>query len=136
MDIKNNNKIKKEKNNFKRFLNSWKNSFAGLKYVYTHELSFWIQSGASVLTIILGIIFKISFFDVLLLLIAYIILMIGELLNAAIEATVDMVTEEYHPLAKIAKDCASSVGLVGGFLVLIVCIYVFLPYITNIILGV
>ena len=31
-----------------------------------------------------------------------------EILNTAIEAVVDMITEEYHPLAKKAKDLGSA----------------------------
>lgn len=39
---------------------------------------------------------------------------LAELLNSAIEAVVDMVTEEYHPLAKRAKDIAAGAVLVTG----------------------
>jgi len=124
-------KLKKETNVFKRFLNSWKNSFNGFKYVYTNELSFTLQAIFSLVAIILGIVFKISLFDAILLIIAFIVLMIGELLNTAIEVTVDLITEEYHPLAKIAKDCGSAVGLVGGILTFIVGMYVFLPHLIN-----
>lgn len=33
---------------------------------------------------------------------------IVEFLNSAIEATVDIIVQEYHPLAKYAKDAASA----------------------------
>jgi diacylglycerol kinase len=36
-----------------------------------------------------------------------------ETLNSAIEAVVDMVTQEYHPMAKVAKDVAASATLVA-----------------------
>ncbi|MDR0747014.1 MAG: diacylglycerol kinase [Helicobacteraceae bacterium] len=38
---------------------------------------------------------------------------LGELINSAIERTVDLVTLEYHDLAKAAKDAASAVVLVS-----------------------
>ena len=36
------------------------------------------------------------------------LILVAELFNTAIEAVVDMVTEEYHPLAKVAKDTAAA----------------------------
>jgi diacylglycerol kinase len=47
---------------------------------------------------------------------AVIVLLIGlvlaaELINTVVEAVVDLVTAEYHPLAKIAKDVAAAAVL-------------------------
>lgn len=41
------------------------------------------------------------------------LVLIVELLNSAIEAIVDMVTEEFNPLAKKAKDCGSAAVLLS-----------------------
>jgi len=41
------------------------------------------------------------------------IVLIAEMFNSAIEATVDLVTEEYHPKAKFAKDIAAGAVLVA-----------------------
>lgn len=38
-----------------------------------------------------------------------------ETLNSAVEAVVDMVTQEYHPMAKVAKDVGASATLVLSF---------------------
>ena len=50
-----------------------------------------------------------------------------ELINSAIEATVDLVTIEKHPLAKIAKDCASGASLILSFMSLIIACIIFIP---------
>ena len=49
-----------------------------------------------------------------------------EMINTSIEATIDLVTNQIHPLAKIAKDTASSatlvlciVSLIGGCIIFI-----------------
>ena len=52
-----------------------------------------------------------------------------EFLNTAVEATVDLVTQEYHPLAKIAKDCGSAAACMASFMALIVNGIIFIPYI-------
>ena len=50
-----------------------------------------------------------------------------ELLNTAIEATVDLVTKEIHPLAKVAKDCGSAAAFVSSIMVFIICCFIFIP---------
>ena len=51
----------------------------------------------------------------------------GELINTAIEAVVDMYTKEFHPLAKIAKDCGSAATCMATFMAFIVNGIIFLP---------
>lgn len=52
-------------------------------------------------------------------------------LNTAIEATVDLVTKEIHPLAKVAKDCASAAAFVSALMATIICLFIFIPYIID-----
>ncbi len=47
------------------------------------------------------------------------VLLIAELLNTAVEATVDRISQDEHPLSKIAKDVASAAILLA--LVNLVC---------------
>ena len=54
-----------------------------------------------------------------------------ELLNTAIERVVDLVTEEYHPLAKQAKDIAAGAVLVYAFLSVVIGLIIFLPKLVN-----
>ena len=55
----------------------------------------------------------------------------GELINTAIEAVVDLVTEEYHPLAKVAKDTSAAAVFVIAIVAVIVGLIIFLPKIIN-----
>lgn len=50
-----------------------------------------------------------------------------EMINTAIEATVDLITSEINPLAKIAKDCASGAMLIYAIGATVVGILIFLP---------
>ena len=49
------------------------------------------------------------------------------MINSAIEATVDLITTEIHPLAKIAKDTASSATLLLCIVALLGAIIIFIP---------
>src|SRR5687768_18342017 len=41
----------------------------------------------------------------------FVMVLAAEMVNTMVEALVDMVTQEYHPLAKVAKDVAAGVVL-------------------------
>lgn len=61
-----------------------------------------------------------------------IIMLIGgmlalELMNTAIERTVDLVTDEYHPLAKQAKDLAAGAVFIFAVASAIIGCIVFIP---------
>jgi diacylglycerol kinase (ATP) len=38
-----------------------------------------------------------------------------ELINSAVEATVDLITPDFHPLARVAKDLAAAAVLMASF---------------------
>ena len=51
-----------------------------------------------------------------------------ELLNTAMEAVVDLaVGRRYHPLARIAKDCAAAAVLVAAIASLLIAVLLLLP---------
>ena len=54
-------------------------------------------------------------------------LMARELVNTAVEAVVDLVTEELHPLAKISKDTAAGAVLIAAIMAAIVGLIIFVP---------
>lgn len=116
---------------FKRFLNSIKYSIQGLIHGYKNEQSLWLHGISSILAIILGIILNISFNQWAIILIALVVVLAVELLNTAIEATVDLVTKEIHPLAKVAKDSASAAAFVSSIVATIICLFIFIPYIID-----
>ena len=69
--------------------------------------------------------------------IVIVILIIGlimavEFINSSLEAVVDLVSPKLHPLAKIAKDTASSATLILCFAALIGAIIIFVPKILSI----
>lgn len=116
---------------FKRFLNSVKYSIQGLVYGYSNEQSLWLHGVCSLIAIILGFVLNITFNQWAIIIIALVIVLAVELLNTAIEATVDLVTKEIHPLAKIAKDCGSAAAFVSGIMALIICLFIFIPRIID-----
>lgn len=132
MELKDNKEIKFDRDKiktrgFKRFTNSIKNSLNGLIYAYLNEQSLTLHAVLTIIVLISGFYFHISKMQWAILVVVMAIIMIAELLNTAIEAVVDMVTDKYHPLAKIAKDCASAAAFIASVLAIGLYLYVFVP---------
>ncbi len=128
MDLK---KRREKKMGIKRFFNSIKYSIDGLNYAYHNEQSLIIHGVGTFLIFIVALLLNVSFNQWAILIIASISVLAIELLNTAIEATVDLITEKFHPLAKIAKDCGSAAGGIMGLMQAIIALVIFLPYIIN-----
>lgn len=134
----NNNDIKKfNRDNVKvygisRFFKSIKYSLDGLVYAYRYEQSLWLHGIVSILAVILGIIFKIKLSEWAIIFIALGSILALELINTAIEAAVDLTTTEIHPLAKIAKDCGSAASFIMSIVAIVIALFVFGPYLTEI----
>lgn len=122
-----------KKRSFRKILDSTINSLNGLKYAYVHEQSLTLHAVLTVGVLLSGFYFKISLMQWAILVTVMTIVIVTELLNTAIEATVDLVTDEYHHLAKIAKDCASAAAFVSALLAGGLYLYVFLPQIIELI---
>jgi diacylglycerol kinase (ATP) len=57
-----------------------------------------------------------------------IVLVLGaEMVNTMVESLVDLVTQEYHPLAKVAKDVSAGVVLLTAVGAAVVGILIFAP---------
>lgn len=117
-----------KKKGIKRFFNSIKFSMEGLIYAYRYEQSLWLHAIATIFSICLGIIFRIKLSEWAIVFIALGIILGMELINTAIEAAVDLVTLEIHPLAKIAKDCGSAASFIMTLVAIVICLFVFGPY--------
>ncbi len=79
-------------------------ALAGMRYVIRGEISFRIQLLVVFLIAIALFFIPISILSKWILFISTWLVLIAEAFNSAIERVVDLVSQEYHPLAKEAKD--------------------------------
>lgn len=132
MELRNKRKIL----GIKRFFNSFGYSFEGLFYAAKHEQSIFIMMILLVIAIAAGLLLKITLLEWFFILISIGLVLGTELLNTSIEATIDLLTPEYHPLAKIAKDTASASVFVYSLIAFFIGCLVFIPDIVELIGGV
>ena len=100
---------KNNKKGLKRFLASFKYAFSGMRFAFYHEQNLIFMFIMGILAIMLGIILKINYIERLVIVLLIGIILSLEMLNTAIEATVDLHDKEKRSeKGKVAKDCASG----------------------------
>ena len=124
---------RKKQKGIKKLLNSFTYPIKGLKYAYRNEQNLAVDVGMAAIVIILGFILNINKYEWAIVMLTIGLVLSCELINTAIEATVDLVTEEYHPLAKVAKDTSAAAVFVFAIVAVIVGLIIFLPKIINMI---
>jgi diacylglycerol kinase (ATP) len=108
--------MKSNKRGISRVFSAFFYSLDGLTSAFKHEEAFR-QEALLFLLLLPGIYFvPVSLPFKFALLAANSLVLIVELLNSAVEAVVDMVSPDYHILAKRAKDMGSAAVLISLFL--------------------
>ncbi len=103
----------KGRTGFDRLFHATGYSLSGLSQAYRGESAFRQESWLGLVLFPLAFWVGRGWVEVTLLIGAVVQLLIVELLNSAIEATVDRVSFELHPLSKRAKDLASAAVLLS-----------------------
>ena len=85
------------------------------------------------LVIICGFLFQLSITEWLVCILLFGLVISLELVNTAIEAVVDLCTQEYHPLAKIAKDTAAGAVLISAIATVVIGLIIFVPKILSLV---
>ena len=109
----------------KGFFSSLKNSLNGIKNAFGSERNLKIQIVIALIVIILTLILKIELVKAMFVYISIFFVIVSEIINTAIEKTVDLVTEEYNEKAKLAKDIAAGGVLISAINSVVIGILVF-----------
>ena len=118
---------RKHQKGIKKFLLSFTYPIKGLRYAYRNEQNLAVDVGVALLVTIAGFIFKLNLVEWAILALTIGLVISCELINTAIEAVVDLITEEYHPLAKVAKDTSASAVFIFAIVAVVVGLIIFLP---------
>ncbi len=99
----------------------------GLFVAFKTQPNFLLMFFAGITVVLLGIYFNIDKFEWLILCLTIGFVFICEMINTSLEATVDLVTEEWRKNAKISKDIAGGMVLFSVGLSIIIGLIIFLP---------
>jgi undecaprenol kinase len=106
---------------------AFKNAFLGFRYALITENNFKFHFIISFFVIFAGWIFHLSISEWCLILLTVTAVLVAELLNTAIEYTVDIASPEKRDLARRAKDVSAAAVLVTATCSVVVGLLIFLP---------
>ncbi|MDX8359550.1 diacylglycerol kinase family protein [Cytobacillus sp. IB215316] len=116
----------RDRNNNK-FRNSLLFAINGIKHVASRERNFKIHINIAIVVLFLGLFVGLSPIEWVAIIITIGIMLSLEMINTAIERTVDLITTDYHPLAKLAKDISAGAVLLFAIISVMIGILIFLP---------
>lgn len=106
---------------------SFHHAIAGILYCLRAERNMKVHCIAAAAVGVLAWRLELECRDLLILLLTVTSVLVAELFNTAIERVVDIVSPEFHPLAKIAKDVSAGAVLVTAAASLLVGYLLLLP---------
>lgn len=110
----------------KNFIDAWKKAFSGIWYAVKTGRNLKVQLVIAIIVVIASIYFKLSITEWMFLSFATMLVIITEVINTAIEETVNLCTNKYHPIAKIAKDVAAGAVVLSALNAVIMAIFIFI----------
>lgn len=99
----------------RRLLDSFGYALNGFLYCLKTQRNMRIHIIAAFFIIITSLFARLSKTDIIMLIFAISLVLICEMINTAIEKSIDLFTDKYHPLAKISKDVAAGAVFVASF---------------------
>jgi diacylglycerol kinase len=99
---------------FKNRFKSFQYALEGWWYVMRTQPNAWLHAIVSTSVALLALWLRLERHDWIVLVLTMMIVWMAEFTNTAIEVVVDMTMPRPHPLAKVAKDVAAAMVLVGA----------------------
>jgi len=98
----------------KSLLKSFKYAADGITYCLLTQRNMKIHTAAAIAALALAWYFELPATEIIVLILTIAAVMVAEMINTAIETLVDLISPQYHPLAKVAKNIAAGAVLVSS----------------------
>ncbi len=106
---------------------SFRFAIEGIIHVLKTQPNARVHAAITIAVVVAGLWLGLSRMEWAILVVMTAVVWVAEFVNTAVEAAVDLVTGEHHPLAKIAKDTAASGVLLAAILAVIVGLLILGP---------
>jgi diacylglycerol kinase (ATP) len=108
-------------------LASFRHAFRGWWYVLQTQHNAWIHASVTATVLVMGLWLGLPARDWAVLILTIAMVFTAEFINTAIEAVVDLATQEHHPLAKIGKDVGAAAVLIAALAAVLVGLLILGP---------
>jgi len=109
------------------FLRSFHFAFQGIGYALRTQRNARVHAVVACLVIVAGIYFRVTAVEWAILALTIGTVFSVEMINTVAELAVDLLTEHYHPMAKVAKDVGAGAVLVAAIAAIGVGLAIFGP---------
>src|SRR3989344_87300 len=111
----------------KKFIRSFKYARAGMKHIVTTQRNIRIHLVAGLFAVLAAFWLRVSTVEVAILALTISFVIVAEMVNTAIEETINLAQPGEHPLAGMIKNIAAAAVLTAAFASLIVGALIFIP---------
>ncbi len=108
-----------------RFLHSFQYASQGFRYLIRNEQNFLFHLIAGGGVLLAGVLLDLSIIKITILLTVIGTMLSLEALNTGVERAIDLITEEEHPIAKVAKDVSAAAVFLFAIISVIIGILLF-----------
>ncbi|RQD69773.1 MAG: phosphatase PAP2 family protein [Tindallia sp. MSAO_Bac2] len=95
-----------------KLINSFNYAFQGIIYTLRTQRNMRIHVILSVLVLLMSLFFRLNRWEMMILFVTITMVIAAEMINTAIEAAIDLMTDQYNIFAKIAKNVAAGAVLI------------------------
>lgn len=117
------------------FLRSFVYAGEGIAHGFRTQRNMRVELAVGVIVVLAGILFHITAVEWAVIFTCIGLVLSTELLNTVTELAVDLLTQRYHPMAKVAKDAGAGAVLLAALASVAVGIAIFGPRLWRLVFG-
>jgi len=110
-----------------KLVKSFRDAIRGILYIFRTQRNFKIQLVCFVVAVGTAFLLKLKLPEIAIIVFAGGLVLVGEMINTGLERLVDLISPEYHPIARDIKDISAGVVLVASILAVIIGLIIFIP---------
>jgi len=109
----------------RKLIESFNNAISGVLYSLKTQRNMRIHFGVAIAVLAVSLFMDFTRLELLVLFFTISLTIITEMINTSIEAAIDLITDKYHPLAKISKNVAAGAVLISAMNAVVVAYLLF-----------
>jgi diacylglycerol kinase len=111
----------------KKFIQSFRYAHLGASHALRHERNLWIHLLIAIIALIVAVVLKVSTVELAIVVLTITLVIVTEMINTAIEETVNLAKPDNHPLAALAKNIAAGAALSAAVGSVVIGLLIFMP---------
>lgn len=104
---------------------SFRYALRGIWYCLRNERNYQIHGIAALLVFLCAWYYEVDRYQWYILLLTVMSVLVLEMINTAIELMIDLISPEFHPIAKIIKDISAGAVLIASIVAVVIGVFIF-----------